>query len=294
MPRSMWKGAISFGLVTIPIKLYTATSEKDVRFHLLHDKCHTRIKQQRYCPTDDEVVAWNDVVRGYELSPDEFVVMEEEDFEKVPVETTRAIDISDFVEAKEIDPIYYDSTYYVEPEEIATKPYALLREALQKTGRVAIAKVALRQKEQLATLRVSDDGVIIMETMFYPDEIRASDELGIPSEKTKISDRELDMATSLVDMLSGPFEPEKYKDEYREALLEVIEAKAEGKQIARPAPAPGKVTDLMSALRASIEAARSGKDGAKAASAGDSEEEEEKKPARKAAPRKRERVRKAG
>lgn len=286
MPRSMWKGAISFGLVTIPIRLYTATSEKDVRFHLLHEKCHTRIKQQRYCAYDDEVVPWNDVVRGYELTADEFVVMDDADFEKVPVATTHTIDISDFVQAEDIDPIYYDSTYYVEPEEIAGKPYALLREALQKTKRVAIAKVALRQKEQLATLRVNDDGVIVMETMFYPDEIRETEELEIPTARTKISDRELDMATSLVDMLSGPFEPEKYRDEYRDALLEVIEAKAEGKQIKKPAPAPGKVTDLMSALRQSIEAAKSGKDGAKA--------EEEPAAEKKAAPRKKERARKAG
>ncbi|MEX2238792.1 MAG: Ku protein [Dehalococcoidia bacterium] len=289
MPRSMWKGAISFGLVTIPIRLYTATSEKDVRFHLLHEKCHSRIKQQRYCPTDDEVVPWNDVVRGYEVAPDEFVVMEEEDFDKVPIATTHTVDISDFVEAAEIDPIYYDSTYYVEPEEIATKPYALLREALQKTGRVAIAKVALRQKEQLATLRVGEEGVIVMETMYYPDEIRSAEELAIPTASTKISDRELDMATSLVDMLSGPFEPEKYKDEYREALMEVIEAKAQGKQIKKPAPAPGKVTDLMSALRASIDAAKSNKDGQKAAAATD-----EEPAAKKAAPRKGERARKAG
>jgi DNA end-binding protein Ku len=290
MPRSMWKGAISFGLVTIPIRLYTATSEKDVRFHLLHEKCGTRIKQQRYCPYDDEVVPWNDVVRGYEIAPDEFVIMEDEDFEKVPVATTRTVDISDFVDQSEIDPIYYDSTYYVEPEEIAGKPYALLREALQKTNRVAIAKVALRQKEQLATLRVNDDGVILMETMYYPDEIRATDELSIPTERTKISDRELDMATSLVDMLTGSFEPEKYKDEYREALLEVIEAKAEGKQVRKPEPAPGKVTDLMSALRQSIEAAKSGRDGKAAAKAEEADEKstEEKKPARK-----RERARKA-
>jgi DNA end-binding protein Ku len=202
------------------------------------------------------------------------------------VVTTHTIDISDFVQAEDIDPIYYDSTYYVEPEEIAGKPYALLREALQKTKRVAIAKVALRQKEQLATLRVNDDGVIVMETMFYPDEIRETEELDIPTARTKISDRELDMATSLVDMLSGPFEPEKYRDEYRDALLEVIEAKAEGKQIKKPAPAPGKVTDLMSALRQSIEAAKSGKDSAKA--------EEEPAEEKKAAPRKRERARKAG
>jgi DNA end-binding protein Ku len=291
MPRSMWKGAISFGMVTIPVRLYTATSEKDVRFHLLHDKCHTRIKQQRYCETDDEVVAWNDVVRGYEVGPNEFVIMEEADFENVPIATTHAIDISDFVEAAEIDPIYYDSTYYIEPEEIAAKPYALLREALKDTARVAIAKVALRQKEQLATLRVNDEGVIVLETMYYPDEIRPTEELEIPSTRVKIADKELDMAKSLVDMLSGPFEPEKYKDDYREALMGVIEAKAEGKQVKAPPPGPGKVTDLMSALRASIEAAKAGRDGAKA------EADEEKAPARRtkaAGGEKRERVRKAG
>ncbi|MPZ23890.1 MAG: Ku protein [Dehalococcoidia bacterium] len=295
MPRSMWKGAISFGLVTIPIRLYTATSAKDVRFHLLHETCHRRIKQQRFCEFHEEVVPWNEVVRGYEVGPDEYVVMEEEDFDKVPITTTHAIDISDFVSAAEIDPIYYDSTYYIEPEEIAAKPYALLREALRETGRVGIAKVALRQKEQLCTLRVNDDGVILMETMYYPDEIRGTEELAVPDAKVKISDKELKMATSLVDMLTGEFEPEKYHDEYREALLGVIEAKAEGREVEKAAPAPGRVTDLMGALRASIDAAKAGRDadaagpGADGAAAEDSAEEAPKK----RAPR-RERVRKAG
>ena len=255
MPRSMWKGAVSFGMVSIPIKLYTATDSKDVSFNLLHGKCHTRIKQQRYCPACDVVVEWNDVVRGYEYGPDNYVVMEESDFEKVPVSTTRTIDITQFVQLDEVDPIHYDRSYYLEPDAVGVKPFALLRETLMRTGRVALAKVSLRQKEQLCILRPYAN-TLALETMYYPDEIRSTEELTIPGEETTVSDRELDMARSLVDMLTAEFDPSQYRDEYRQALLGVIEKKAAGQEVARPKAAVGKVTDLMEALRASIEATK--------------------------------------
>jgi DNA end-binding protein Ku len=254
MPRAIWKGAVSFGMVSIPIKLYTATEEKDVSFHLLHKKDHARIKQQRYCPEDEQVVEWDELVRGYEIAPDQYVIMEPEDFEKVPVDSTHTIEITDFVPAEQIDPIYYQKTYYLEPERVGGKPFALLREVLNDSDLVAIAKVTLRQKEHLCTLRVHD-GTIALETMFYADEIRASQDLDVP-EDVKITDRELKMARSLVEMLKGDFEPEKYQDNYRDALLHLIEAKAEGQEIKKPAPAVGKVTDLMEALRVSVEAAK--------------------------------------
>lgn len=254
MPRAIWKGAVSFGMVSIPIKLYTATDEKDVSFNLLHRKDGARIKQQRYCPEDDAVIEWNDVARGYEIAPDQYVIMEPEDFEKVPVDTTHTIEITDFVPSEQIDPIYYQKTYYLEPEKIGGKPFALLREVLKDSKLVALAKVTLRQKEQLCTLRVYNN-TISLETMFYADEIRATDEIDVPADLA-VGEKEMQMAKSLVDMLTGSFEPEKYHDNYREALLELIERKSEGQEIKRPVPVAGKVTDLMEALRASVEAAR--------------------------------------
>ena len=283
MPRAIWKGAVSFGMVSIPIKLYTATEEKDVAFHLLHKKDGARIKTQRFCPEDDAVVEWNDVVRGYEMAPDEYVIMEPEDFEKVPVDTTHTIEITDFVPRDQIDPIYYQKTYYLEPEKTGGKPFALLREVLNDEKLVALAKVTLRQKEQLCTLRLSGN-TIVLETMLYADEIRSAGDLDIPD--VEIGERELKMAKSLVEMLTGDFEPEKYHDNYREALLELIERKAEGQEIKRPKPVAGKVTDLMEALRQSIESARQDRGDGRGASgerdgAADEEREAERKPARR-------------
>jgi len=282
MPRSIWKGAISFGMVSIPIKLYTATEEKDVSFNLLHKKDGVRIKQQRFCPEEETVVEWNDVVRGYEIGPDQYVIMEPEDFDKVPVDTTRTIEITDFVPDEQIDPIYYQKTYYLEPDKVGAKPFALLREVLKDSKLVALAKVTLRQKEQLCTLRVYNN-VVALETMFYADEIRGTEELEAP--ELSINEKELTMARSLVEMLTGDFQPEKYHDAYREALLELIEAKAEGQEIKRPAPVASKITDLMEALRASVEAARKDRTGGKVAEGEQAEEEEE--PAAKPARRRR-------
>lgn len=290
MPRALWKGAVSFGMVSIPIKLYTATEEKDISFNQLHKKDHERIRYQRYCPADDEVVELGDIVKGYEISPGEYVVLENEDFEKVPVDTTHTIEITDFVPASQIDPIYYQKTYYLEPEKVGAKPFALLREVLKDSELVAVAKVTLRQKEQLATLRLYNN-TIALETMFYSDEIRSTEEFDVPADG-KVGERELKMAKSLVEMLTGDFEPEKYQDNYREALLELIEQKAEGQEISRPAaPAVSKVTDLMEALRASVENARRERGGEaaeedeaapkKRASKAERDDKEEARPARR-------------
>ncbi len=255
MPRPLWKGAISFGMVSIPVKLYTATEEKDVRFNMLHAEDMSRIRQKRFCAEEDVEVDNEDIVKGYEISKDHYVVMEEEDFEKVPVNTTHTIDIDAFVSLDEIDPVLYQKTYYLEPEEIGLKPFALLMRALAETNRIAIAKVTLRQKEQLCSLRIYGN-TIALETMFYHDEVRSTGELAVPGEDVNINDRELAMAKSIVDMLTGDFDYEQYKDNYREALLELIRQKAEGQTIEAPAPAAAKITDLTEALRASVEEIR--------------------------------------
>jgi DNA end-binding protein Ku len=245
---------------------------------MLHKKDHARIKQQRYCPEDDAVVEWNDVVRGYEIAPDQYVVMEPSDFDKVPVDTTHTIEITDFVPLSQIDPIYYQKTYYLEPEKTGGKPFTLLREVLKDSKLIALAKVTLRQKEQLCTLRLYEN-TIALETMFYADEIRSVEGLDVP-DTGKLSPKELTMAKSLVDMLTGEFEPEKYTDNYREALLELIDRKAEGEEIKRPAPAAGKVTDLMEALRKSVESAKRDR-GKPEREEAEEEEEREARPARR-------------
>lgn len=255
MARPIWKGAISFGMVSIPIKLYAATQSKDVSFNLLHAECHARIKLQRYCPHEEKVIEWGDVVRGYEHSKDQYVILEDEDFEKVPVSTVRTIEITNFVSLSDVDPQYYERSYYLEPEEVGKKPYLLLHRTLEETQRVAVAKVSLRQKEQLCLLRPKD-GMLVMHTMFYPDEVRDHSELSLPDEEVTLADRELQMAHSLVEMLTTEFDPTQYRDSYREALLALIEQKVSGAAITQPPAAQGKVVDLMAALRASLEEAK--------------------------------------
>ena len=259
MPRPLWKGAISFGMVSIPIKLYTATEEKDVHFNMLHAEDQARIRQKRFCSEEDIEVSNDEIVKGYEITPGRYVVLEDEDFEKVPVVTTHTITIDAFVSLSQIDPIHYQKTYYLEPEEVGIKPFALLMKTLEETERVAVAKVTLRQKEQLCTLRVYG-GTIALETMFYSDEVRSPKDLTVPGEDIKVNDKELAMAKSLVDMLTtDEFDLGDYKDEYREALLEIIQRKAEGLTIEEPEPRVARITDLTEALRASVEAIRKSK-----------------------------------
>jgi DNA end-binding protein Ku len=252
--RTMWKGAISFGLVSIPVRVFPATEEKSVRFNQLHSKDHGRIKYQRVCSKDGEEVPYQEIVRGYEYEKDRYVVLEEEELDSIPVESSRTIDIDQFVDITEIDPIYFQKTYYLIPEEAGVKAYALMREALADNSKVGIAKVSFREKEHLATIRVSDN-IIVLETMYWPDEIRkaAFEEL---DKEVKVRPQEVQMARSLIENLTDEWDPDKYSDEYREALLQLIEKKVAGEEIeyvAPPEEAP-KVVDLMEALRQSVEA----------------------------------------
>ncbi|HXF56919.1 MAG TPA: Ku protein [Actinomycetota bacterium] len=255
MPRAMWKGSISFGLVSIPVGVYPATEEKTLRFHQLHAKDHGRIRYKRFCTIEDVEVPYEEIVKGYEYEKGKYVVLTDEDLAAVPVESTRTIDILQFVDLEEIDPIYFDRPYYLVPEEPGIKAYALLRQAMEQDGRVALAKVTFRDKEHLCTLRVKD-GAFVLETMRWPDEIRPAEFEELERE-VSVRPQEVQMAKSLIDNLTGPFRPEEYRDEYREALLEVIERKVRGEEIeVVPEPEPTKVVDLMEALRASVEATK--------------------------------------
>jgi len=251
--HTMWKGSVSFGLVNIPVRMFTATENKDIKFRYLHKECRTPIKYQKTCPTCETEVDLDDIVKGYEYEPGKFVIIDDEDFEAIKPETGRAIEILDFVDLKEIDPIYFDKTYYLSPQETGGKAYNLLRQAMNDTDKIAIAKITIRSKQSLAALRVYQN-LLVMETIFYPDEIRAVELVpGIP-ENLNIDKKELDMAVHLISNLSAKFEPEKYTDEYREALIEVIEKKIEGEEIEVAPEAPRKnIIDLMQALQASIE-----------------------------------------
>ncbi len=251
MPRSIWNGVISFGMVSIPVKLYTGTADKDISFNMLHKEDNERIKMLRWCPADERPVEMSEIVKGYEYARDQYVVLTEEDFEKLPLPSKHTIELTQFVEASEIDPVYYEKSYYLEADERAMKPYALLLKALREKGLVAIAKIAIRNKERLCALRPLD-GTIVLETLFYPDEIRI-EKAEIP--EVDVSERELQMAFTLIEMLQEPFQPEKYHDDYRQALMQLIEAKLEGQELVEAAtPVPANVTDLMSALKASVEA----------------------------------------
>jgi DNA end-binding protein Ku len=256
MPRTMWKGAISFGLVTVPVRLYPATEEKTLKFNQLHDKDHGRIKYQRTCAVCGEEVPFEHIVKGYEYEKDKYVVLEDEDFDAVPLESSRAVDIVQFVELEDIDPVYFKKSYYLIPEETGIKAYTLLRQALEEDGRVGIAKVSFRDKEHLAALRFKDR-VLVLETMFWPDELRPANFEELDKQVT-IRPQELQMARSLIENLTEEFKPEEFRDEYREALLGIVEKKAAGEEIeVVEAPETTKVVDLMEALKASVEATKS-------------------------------------
>jgi DNA end-binding protein Ku len=255
MPRVMWKGAISFGLVTIPVGLYPATEEKSLRFNQLHDEDFGRIKYQRYCSKCGEEVSFEHIVKGYEYEKDKYVVLTDEDFDAIPLESSRAIDIVQFVDAEQIDPLFFQKSYYLVPEEAGVKAYTLLRQAMSEDGRVAIAKISFRDKEHLATLRFKDS-VFILETMFWPDEIRAA-EFEVLDKKVTVRPQEVLMAKSLIDNLTSDFKPEEFRDDYREGLVSIVEKKIAGEEIEMiPEPEPTKVVDLMEALRASVEATK--------------------------------------
>jgi len=260
MPRAIWTGAISFGLVSVPVKLYSAVSRKAVRFHQLHAADGVRIQQKRVCPADGEEVPYEEIVKGYEIAPDRYVVIEPEELEALDPKRTRTIEIEDFVDLTEIDPIFYDHPYYLVPGAGGAKPYRLLLDAMRETGKVGIARVVLRTKEQLVALRPMGD-VLGMATMIFADEVvppERLDELDV-EEDVKTNERELTIARQLVDSLAGTFEPGKYHDSYREEVLELIERKAQGEEIAVQPVAEepaGEVPDLMSALKASLNEVR--------------------------------------
>jgi DNA end-binding protein Ku len=269
MPRSIWSGAISFGLVNVPVKLYSAVSKKTVRFHQLHDKDGVRIQQKRVCPKDDEEVAYEHIVKGYEISPDEYVVVTPDELDAIEPKKTKTIDIEDFVDLDDIDPLYYDHPYYLLPDKSAAKPYKLLHQAMIDANKVGIARVVIRSKEQLVAIRPVD-GVLAMSTMNFADEIVPTDKFDEPTaDDADTTKREVDMARQLIDSLSSDWEPDKYHDTYRERVLELIEQKADGKEIVlQPAEEPQEVPDLMAALEASVKAAKGRGDGAKASSGG--------------------------
>ena len=260
MPRSIWTGAISFGLVNVPVKLYSAVSKKTVRFHQLHAADGVRIQQKRMCPADGEEVPWDDIVKGYEISPDRYVVVTSEELEALDPKKTRTIDIEEFVDLSDIDPLYYDHPYYLLPGQDAAKPYKLLVDAMADAGKVAIARVVIRTKEQLVAIRPLE-GVLAMATMNFADEVVNPDSFDeTPGDDVDTTKRELDMARQLIESLTAEFDPEKFHDEYREAVLDLIERKAEGEEVVlQPvAEEPEKVPDLMAALEASLAAVRGG------------------------------------
>ena len=257
----MWSGAISFGLVNVPIKLYSAVSKKTVRFHQLNGETGSRIQQKRVDATTGEEVPYENLVKGYELTRDRYVIINPDELDALDPEKSRTIDIEDFVDLADIDPVYYDHPYYLVPDKGAAKAYGLLLNAMRESGRVAIARVVLRSKEQLVAIRPARDGdVLMMETMIFADEVVPKEDLdGLPDQdELNVSEREVEMAQKLIDSLAREFDPGRYTDSYREKVLELIEAKAAGEEIAvaPEAPAPAQVPDLMAALEASLAAVR--------------------------------------
>ncbi|HKF35007.1 MAG TPA: Ku protein [Jatrophihabitantaceae bacterium] len=255
--RAIWKGAVSFGLVNIGVKMFAATEERDISFHQVRRSDGSRIRYRRVAEADGEEVAYADIAKGYTLPSGETVVLSDEDFADLPLPSARVVDVLQFVPSDQIDPIYFAKSYYLEPEQPAVKPYVLLRDALDSSGMVGLVKVALRNREQLATLRVRD-GVIVLETMIWPDEVREAS-FAFLDDDVQVRPQEQAMAESLVASMAGDFEPEQYHDDYREALQKVIDAKIEGREVVETAPAApdtGQVVDLMAALRASVEAAK--------------------------------------
>lgn len=262
MPRAIWSGSISFGLVNVPVKLYSAISPKDVRFNQLEEGTGARIRQKRVSAETGEEVPYERIVKGYEISPERYVIITPDELESLDPKATRAIDIEDFVELDQIDPVHYERPYYLVPEKGAAKAYALLLQAMKESNKVAIARMVLRTKQYLAAIRPKGD-ILCLETMLFADEVVDESELdGLPSEDVEVSERELKMARQLIESLSTDFEPEKYHDEYREQVLALIEAKAEGAEIVTQAATeePAQVVDLMAALEASLAAARANKE----------------------------------
>lgn len=274
MPRAIWTGTISFGLVNVPVRMYSAIDEQDLRFHLVHEPDGGRIGYQKICKAENEPVPEDEIVKAFELEKDELVVLTDEDFAAAKTEGVKTIEISDFVPYEEIDPVYFERTYYLGPQDGSEKVYGLLREAMEQTGLAALGKYVMRDRQHLGCLRVRE-GTITLEKMFFHDEIRPVDD--IAPGKVKVPKAELEMATTLIEQFKGSFEPERYEDTYREALCAVIRAKRKGETIAAaPVEEDEQPADLLAALKASVEAAKKTKGSTRAKRA----------PARKAAAKK--------
>lgn len=291
MPRAIWSGSISFGLVNIPIKLYNAVSRKNVSFNQIDARTGSRVKMKRVSAADDTEVPYESIVKGYELSPDRYVTITPEELDALDPEATRAIDIEEFIDLADIDPVFFDTPYYVAPVKAAEKPYKLLEQAMEEEGKVAIARFVMRTKQYLAAVRPKD-GKLLMSTMVYADELVPAEEIGelADLDGITVSDRELAMAKQLIESLSTEFEPEKFRDTYRDQVLDLVERKAAGEETVIEAPAPvdeGRVVDLMAALEASVKEAREARKRhptAEEAPAGEADEDKpKKKPAKKAA-----------
>jgi DNA end-binding protein Ku len=264
VPRSMWKGAIQFGLVTIPVKLYVATeSRAGVSFHMLHEPDKSRIQMKVWCPEDEEIISRSETVKGYEYAPDKYVVITDEDLEKLPLKTVRSIEIEQFVEREQAEQQtkFIKQAYYIEPDRVGRKAFALLKEVLQDKGLTAICKFVIRDREVLAAMDPFDN-TMLLSTLYWPDEIRAIDELDLPDEEPEIKPAEKKMAAQLIEAMTGEFDPANYRDEYREALMQVIESKIEGRETVEveTPEEPTKLADLMAALQASVNAATKDRD----------------------------------
>ncbi|MBK6560026.1 Ku protein [Candidatus Amarobacter glycogenicus] len=254
MARALWRGTISFGMVTIPVKLFTATESQDVSFRQLHAADNSPIKLVRRCAADGTDLDPDEIVKGYEYAKDHYVLVDESDLEKLPIPSKRTIELTGFVASEEIDPVFYEKSYHVEPEELGRKPFTLLVKALEEKKLNAVGKIAIRTKERLCSLRPRN-GSLMLETLFYADEIKPPD---FEMPEVKISEAEMKVAYALIDLLHEPFDPAKYRDEYRDSLMTIIEAKLEGHEYVAPAEpaALAPAVDLMAALRASVEAAK--------------------------------------
>jgi len=253
----MWRGAISFGMVAIPVRMYLATESKGVSFRLLCPRDGAPLRNKRWCSVEDREIGWNDAVRGFEVAKDEYVQVDDEDLDNLPLSTTHTIDILEFCDDSEIDAgVYVKGAYYLEPEPVGVKPYQLLRKALAKTGKVAVGKVAMREREQLCRLALHERA-ILLNTLHWPDEIRDAGELSLPDAEGDVHAKELAMAVMLIENLAARFDPARHRDQYREAVVSLVEAKLANQPPERaPAPAIAQVTDLMAALKASVEASR--------------------------------------
>ena len=275
--RAIWKGAVSFGLVSVPVKLYAATESHDISFRQVHAKDGGRIKYQRVCSIDGEEVAYADIAKGYETEDGQMVVLEDDDFAELPASSSREISVEKFVPSDQIDPMWLEKSYYLEPDKAAAKPYALLREALKEADRVAVVTVSIRTRMTTAVLRVRDD-VIVMQTMLWPDEVRKPDFGGLDATEHAAKPQELKMAKMLVDTLAGDYDADEYEDDYQKAVEAVVQAKLEGGEVKtpeEPKKSTGEVVDLLAALQRSVDAAKTSRGESSASS------DDEEKPAKK-------------